>query len=448
MDELKENRPPAQKRLSASGKVSAIAGLTVSMVLACGGPSGENSGVLAPRGVGSSDGSTRVGPGGTGAPQDSNSNGAATGTGAGTGDQNPSSSSGQDQGGNGIVDMQTPGGGDDGLNGKPLPTVSPTATVVATQPGAPPSIETFAQLVKGKVTKIVDANALGDAGAYTEGPVYHPAGYLLFTEHKKKRIHKWVEATGQLSAFRDVGKKANGLTFDSAGDLLLCHDDGGSGLRNVSRFTTGGALSVVADAYMGARFHGPNDCVAHPNGSIFFTDPWYGDFQASEDAIYGVYQIKPDKSVVRHAELKKAPNGLAFSPDASKLYVTNSDDAPDFSAKAGKVFVFDVNSSGTLSNQRVFAENLQTPDGLKVDFEGRVYVGVRGGVKVFKPDGAEFGTIALPDTSKAASNVAFGGADFKTLFITGSEAVHKVQLAVPGAHRWMFATQLPGTMNQ
>jgi gluconolactonase len=185
-------------------------------------------------------------------------------------------------------------------------------------------------------------------------------------------------------------------------------------------------MEPVATHYEGKRLNSPNDVVVHSNGRIFFTDPPYGiEPEQAEIGFNGVYRIDADGSVTMLESDFGRPNGLAFSPDEAILYVDDTE--------RRNVRAFDVGDGFSLSNDRVFIDmdtpEAGSPDGMKVDTEGNLYVTGAGGVWVISPDGAHLGTIAFPELP---ANVAFGGDDYKTLFVTARTGLYSVQINTPG----------------
>jgi sugar lactone lactonase YvrE len=255
---------------------------------------------------------------------------------------------------------------------------------------------------------------------FTEGPVWHPDGYLLFSDIPADTIYKWTP-DGKLEKFYSPSGNSNGLTFDRQGRLVACEH----GNRRVSRTEPDGTVVAIADKYQGKRLNSPNDVVVKSDGSIYFTDPPYGvqpdqrelDFQ-------GVYRIAPDGDLTLLVDDFIKPNGLAFSPDEKVLYIGDTD--------RRHVRAFDVQPDGTLANDRIFAdlsaEKQYGPDGMKVDVNGNLYV-TSGVTWVFDSAGKHLGDIVTPD---APANCAFGGADNKILFITARSSVYRVKLRVQG----------------
>ncbi len=255
---------------------------------------------------------------------------------------------------------------------------------------------------------------------FTEGPVWHPDGYLLFSDIPADTIYKWA-TDGKLSSFQSPSGNSNGLTFDKQGRLIACEH----GNRRISRTEPNGAIVSLADKYKGKRLNSPNDVVVKSDGSIYFTDPPYGIQPDQRELDFnGVYRISPDGELTLLLNDFDKPNGLAFTPDEKVLYV----------ADTGKKHVkaFDVKPDGTLVNGRIFAdlgaEKVNGPDGIKVDVDGNLYV-TSGVTWVFDSKGKHIGDIA---TSEAPANCAFGGDDYKTLFITARTSVFRVELKVAG----------------
>ncbi len=255
---------------------------------------------------------------------------------------------------------------------------------------------------------------------FTEGPVWHPDGYLLFSDIPANTIYKW-NPDGKLEKFRSPSGNANGLTFDRQGRLVACEH----GNRRVSRTEPDGTVVTLADKYQGKRLNSPNDVVVKSDGSVYFTDPPYG-VQPNERELdfQGVFRIAPDGTLTLLLDDFVKPNGLVFSPDEKVLYVNDTD--------RKHVRAFDVQPDGTLTNDRVFADLSSTkrhgPDGMKVDVNGNLYV-TSGVTWIFDSTGKHLGDIVTPD---APANCAFGGPDNKTLFITARPSLYRVQLKIQG----------------
>ena len=288
---------------------------------------------------------------------------------------------------------------------------------------------------------------------WTEGPVWMPRGYLLFADIPSNSIQKWQEGeksatvflrpSGFIPADQYKGKEpgSNGMTIDTKGRLTIA----GHARRNVWRMETEdphGQVTVLADSYEGKKLNSPNDVVYKSDGSLYFTDPPYGlESQSDQDpkkelSFNGVYRIphaltqkagaKPGEPQLLVKDLAR-PNGLAFSPDEKFLYVANSDPqhfwmrypvAADGSLGAGKMF-FDASSDKAAGS----------PDGVKVDAKGNVYGAGPGGVWIFSPEGKHLATIKFPER---VANLNWGGKDRKTLYITASADVYRIDLKIAG----------------
>ena len=257
---------------------------------------------------------------------------------------------------------------------------------------------------------------------FIEGPIWHPDGFLLFSDIPADTIYKFA-ANQQVEVFRRPSGKANGNTLDKAGRLITAEHSN----RRISRTETDGKVIELVAKYEGKKLNSPNDLVVRSDGSIYFTDPPYGINKEQEElGFYGVYRLATDGELTLLVKDIVLPNGIAFSPDEKKLYVNNSE--------AGYIAVFDVNSDGTVSNQRVFAQLKDpgkngVPDGLKVDVEGNVYSTGPGGVWILSPTGELSGKISVPET---ATNLAWGDDDRKTLYITGSKSLYRIRLKIAG----------------
>ncbi len=255
---------------------------------------------------------------------------------------------------------------------------------------------------------------------FTEGPVWHPDGYLLFSDLRRSRILKWHPEHG-VSIVREPSQKANGLILDRQGRLIAAEHES----RRVSRTEADGKVITLVDRYNGKRLNSPNDVIQAKDGSLYFTDPTFGlpKDQQQEQDVSGVYRLAPDGKLTLLVRDFDRPNGLALSPDNKILYVADS--------THHHIRAFDVQPDGTVANGRVFAvlspwkEDQGHPDGLKVDAQGRVFATGAGGVWVLDAKGKALGVIETP---LATTNVGFGGADGKTLFITARADVYRIRL--------------------
>ncbi len=273
---------------------------------------------------------------------------------------------------------------------------------------------------------------LYDGCRWAEGPAWFPAHRcLVWSDIPNDRMLKWDEASGHVGVFRQPANYSNGNTVDREGRLVTCEHGG----RRVTRTEHDGSITVLADRYDGKRFNSPNDVVVKSDGTVWFTDPTYGidtDYEghkspAEQDGSH-VYCIGLDGQVTRVLDDFIKPNGLAFSPDESKLYVVDSGrtHVPDGPRHIRR---FNVDNKGKLSGGEVFADG-GNHDGLRLDEDGRVWTSATDCVQCFEPDGTLLGEIQI---GEPVSNVCFGGPKRNRLFITATTSVYAVMLAVNGA---------------
>ncbi|HEX6691183.1 MAG TPA: SMP-30/gluconolactonase/LRE family protein [Burkholderiales bacterium] len=271
---------------------------------------------------------------------------------------------------------------------------------------------------------------------WTEGPIWFGDGrYLLWSDIPNNRIMRWDEETGAVTPFRKPANFANGNTRDRQGRLISCEH----GTRRVSRTEYDGTITTIADRYDGKPLNSPNDVVCKSDGSIWFTDPpfgilgYYEGYIAKPELPTNVYRwdAKSQKLAVVAGDINR-PNGLAFSPDESKLYIIEAGTSPR------NVLQYDVVDGGTrLSGKRSIIEVGQgTPDGFKVDVDGNLWMGwgmgAEGldGVSVFNKDAKLIGRIDLP---ARCANLCFGGTYRNRLFMCGSTAVYSLYVNTQGA---------------
>ncbi len=267
-------------------------------------------------------------------------------------------------------------------------------------------------------------SGFGGDGGPAEGPLWwSDGGYLLFSDIHNNRRMKWSPDEG-VTLFQQPTNHANGLTRDLKGRLLACEHSA----RRVTRQDSDGEITTIANRYRGSRLNRPNDVIVKSDGNIYFTDP--GAPAPGLDLDYsGVYMVSPDlDEITLLVGDFITPNGIAFSPDESVLYVNDT--------RRQHIRAFDVQPNGTLAlaSDRVLCDlsgdRPGVPDGMKVDIEGNIYCGGSGGVWVIAPDGNHLGTIV--HGHDASTNVAFGGEDWKTLFFTTWNTVGSVQVNIPG----------------
>ena len=264
----------------------------------------------------------------------------------------------------------------------------------------------------------------GGDGGPAEGPLWwHEGGYLLFSDIHNNRRMKLTPGEG-VSVYQQPTNHANGMTRDLRGRLVACEHS----TRRVTRQDSDGEVTVIAWSYRGRRLNRPNDAVVKSDGSIYFTDPGAPGPGLDLD-FAGVYMVPPDLGdITMIVGDFLTPNGLAFSPDESILYVNDT--------RRQHIRAFDVQPNNTiaLASDRVLCDlsgdRPGVPDGMKVDVEGNMYCGGSGGVWVIDSDGNHLGTVAHGEG--ATTNVAFGGDDWKTLYFTTWNMVGSVRVNIPG----------------
>jgi len=269
---------------------------------------------------------------------------------------------------------------------------------------------------------------------WAEGPAWFAAGrYLVWSDIPNDRMMRWDETDGSVSVFRQPALNSNGHTVDGQGRLVSCEHRG----RCVSRTEHDGSRTVLASHIDGKRFNSPNDVVVKSDGSIWFTDPSYGidsdyegDAAPSEIGAQRVYRVDPAGgrvSVV--ADDFVQPNGLAFSPDESLLYIvdtgaTHRADGPHHVRR------FTVGADGALGGGEVFATcPVGLYDGLRVDVHGNLWLSAGDGVHCHAPDGALLGKVRVPE---AVANLCFGGAKRNRMFICGTTSLYSIYLNTRG----------------
>ena len=260
---------------------------------------------------------------------------------------------------------------------------------------------------------------------FTEGPLWHPDGYLLFVDIRTSRIYR-LESGGEPELFREDSGESNGMTFDLQGRLVVCEMIN----RRVTRREEDGSYVTLAESCNGQRISRPNDVIGRSDGSLYFTNPGRERLDPAdvEMQFNSVHRIRPDGSVDMLVPGFQYPNGLAFSPDESVLYVANT--------RPGQyIIAFDLDDGGDVCGVRHFADMPSdtdtngVPDGMKVDVEGRVYCTGPDGCWVFEPSGELIGIIRLPEFP---ANCGWGGPDNRTLFFTANTSVYSLRMTTPG----------------
>ena len=251
--------------------------------------------------------------------------------------------------------------------------------------------------------------------AFTEGPACGAHGNVYFTDIPNNRIHKWDVSNHTLSTIREQTGGANGLYFDRHGNLLACEGTG----RQLTSTKPDGTTIVLVNKYEGKRFNSPNDLWIDPHGGVYFTDPRYGGTDSMEQDGFHVYYLKPDhQTVVRVLDDLVKPNGVVGTSDGKLLYVADPGD--------NKTYVYVIQADGTLRHRKLIAPS--GSDGMTLDEQGNLYL-TGDGVLVFNPAGEQIATIDVPERP---SNVCFGGAVGKTLFITARTGFYALKMQVGG----------------
>ncbi|HEY8773344.1 MAG TPA: SMP-30/gluconolactonase/LRE family protein [Gaiellaceae bacterium] len=296
------------------------------------------------------------------------------------------------------------------------------------------SVDVKSEGIRRLVDENVEVEQLGTDFTFTEGPIWNPDGqFLLFSDMPGDTRRRWDESSG-VQVVASPSNKGNGMTLDADGRLIVC-EHSTSALVRMDPDGTGTNREVLASHYEGQELNSPNDVCVKSDGSIWFSDPWYGRMpvfgleRERELGWQGVFRIAPgggDPQLVVERDEYEQPNGLCFSPDESLLYINDTPKA--------WIKVYDVGSDGSLSNGRMFYEGVGTgdlekgiPDGMKCDEEGNIWVTGPGGVWVISSGGEHLGTIRVPENT---GNLAWGGPDWHTLFIPSSTSLYAVKTKV------------------
>jgi gluconolactonase len=271
----------------------------------------------------------------------------------------------------------------------------------------------------------------GSGFTFTEGPIWHPVDqYLLFSDMPGD-VRRRLDAHGVREVMRP-SNKGNGLTYDADLNLLACEH----ATSSVARFRPDGTREVLATHFEGRELNSPNDICVKSDGSIWFSDPWYGRMphygveRPRQLGWQGVFRLRPGHRPGDEPQLMvdrytfTQPNGLCFSPDESRLYVNDTEQA--------NIRVYDVTPQG-LTNGRVFASGLRdtllpgVPDGMKCDALGNVWCCAPGGLWVYAPDGRHIGKVAIPELP---ANLHWGGEDWRTLYVCATTSVYAIPVKV------------------
>jgi len=278
------------------------------------------------------------------------------------------------------------------------------------------------------IVAVTEVQLLAEGIAFGEGPVWDKRyNRLIFSDTEADEHKFWSD--GRLGTFRKPSFSPNGNVFDAEGRLFTCEHDS----RAISMTDLEGRRTILIDRFEGKRFNSPNDLEVRSDGTIWFTDPPYGLGDRQQELDFnGVFRFNPKtQELSAIATDLSMPNGIAFSPDETKLYVGNSAEGDR------QIRVFTVNPNGTVSGGETLCQ-IDHPDwgadGVDVDAMGNIYAGCGDGVHIFSAQGELLGKILMPN---AISNFAFGDRDGKTLFMTGQRTLHAIPLLVEGAvKRW------------
>lgn len=274
---------------------------------------------------------------------------------------------------------------------------------------------------------------LWSGARWSEGPAWFAAGrYLVWSDIPNNRMMRFDETDGSVSTFRHPSNNSNGNSVDREGRLVTCEHL----TRRVTRTEHDGTVTVIADSFEGKRLNSPNDVVVSSDGAIWFSDPSYGimmDYEGeradSEIDACHVYRVDLLGQISIAADDYDKPNGLAFSPDETRLYVADSGatHTPDGPAH---IRVHDVDKNGTLGSGKVVAHcTAGLFDGFRLDRQGRIWSSAADGVHCLAPDGTLLGKVLIPEM---VGNVCFGGPKLNRLFICGTTSLYAVYLNVNG----------------
>ena len=239
---------------------------------------------------------------------------------------------------------------------------------------------------------------IADGFRFTEGPAWSRDGFLVFSDIPANRLLKFVPGAG-VTVYREA-----------------------SGERRVVRMAKDGAATVLAERFEGKRLNSPNDLVVRRDGHVYFTDPAFGRRFERDLDFHGVYHIAPDGRIEAIARPATRPNGIALSPDGRILYVADSD--------ARLIRAYDLDAAGSAANERIVVSAIEgVPDGLRADEQGNLYLAAKQ-IYVFTPAGRPLRSIEIPQTP---ANLAFGGSDPATLYVTARSALYRVHVGIKGS---------------
>jgi gluconolactonase len=270
---------------------------------------------------------------------------------------------------------------------------------------------------------------------FGEGPAWHPDGYLLFEDVTNNRTLK-LDATDQVSVFREATDGANGLAFDGAQRLVACEGNAAGRGRRLVRIEKDGTLTVLAERYRGQRLNSPNDLAIDRRGRIYFTDPRYSQRENLELDREAVYRVDPQGTLARVVDSLTRPNGIVVSGDGRTLYVAENASP----GGAVQLWAFDLDAHGTVRRGRILYDfgGGRGIDGMTLDAEGRIWATAgtreRAGIYVFMPDAkrrtARLVTFIAMDEDP--TNCTFGGPGRDVLYVTTTSSLYRIRTSVRG----------------
>ena len=302
--------------------------------------------------------------------------------------------------------------------------------MTSTETGA--GIEATSPAIYELVEKGSAVERVATGFTFTEGPIWHPDGYLLFSDMPGDVRRKYTPGQGVEEVMRP-SFKCNGMTLDANLDLIVCEHVTSA----LWRERPDGSRELLAYHYEGKYLNSPNDVCVRSDGTVYFSDPWYGRFpgfgieRERELGWQGVFRIPPgggpaDVELVVEKDEFDMPNGVCFSPDESLMYINDTPRA--------HIKVYDVDQDGSLSNGRLFAEGIGSgvieegiPDGMKCDEQGNIWVTGPGGIWIISVGGEHLGVIKVPENT---GNLTWGGEDWRTVFIPSSTSLYTIRSKV------------------
>ncbi|MCW9708190.1 SMP-30/gluconolactonase/LRE family protein [Fodinibius salsisoli] len=260
---------------------------------------------------------------------------------------------------------------------------------------------------------------------FTEGPYWHPDGYLLFSDIPDNTIYRWKPGSMEADIFIKPSGHSNGITTDNKGRLVLAQHDG-----MISIIGEEQRMEILADEFEGKRLNSPNDLAISSRGIIYFTDPPFGvNAEERKLSFSGVYMLKKGERPQLMVDEFDLPNGIVLNEDESQIYVNNT--------ATGQIMCFEIAEDGSLQNPTAFAnvgaaDESGGADGMAMDQEGRLYSTGPGGIYIFSPEGNQIEKIGMPTRT---TNLTWGGPENKTLYITTPSAIYQLKMKVEGVSK-------------